>query len=133
MVTTWHDIIHMMWCMELWCTLPMVKPINSLIGCILIFKWNRKMYMLGYVQTDSIHSVHLLHHIFIGWWYLRLITYHHECVYGWSSCSYLRSYSILIVLVGILMLIFDHWLMSWNSYGHPRLWHAMSRGNKIFW
>jgi hypothetical protein len=36
-IEQWHDIIHMMWWMESWCTHPMVKPENILIRCIICF------------------------------------------------------------------------------------------------
>jgi hypothetical protein len=37
--------------MRSWCVLPIVKPENNLIRCILNFQWNHGTYMLCYVQT----------------------------------------------------------------------------------
>jgi len=41
----------------------MVKLRSNLIRYILSFQWNHETYVLGYVQTNSIH---LLHHILIA-------------------------------------------------------------------
>jgi len=74
--------------MKLWHTLPMVKPENSLIWCIISFQWNHETYMLGYVQMDSIHSSHLLHHILVGRWYLWFTT----CRLGFVGGFYIHIY-----------------------------------------
>jgi hypothetical protein len=111
-----HDVVD-----ESWCTFSIMKPGSSLIGCVRNFEWNHGTYMFGYIQMDSIHSGYLLHHILIGWWYWWFKICHWECVWGWSSCSYLWLYTILIVQVGIYVFVFDCWFMSWSSCGSLKL------------
>jgi hypothetical protein len=53
-----------------------VKPRNTLTVCILTFQLNQGTCVLGYVQTDSTHSGHLLPFILVGWSYSRFITCH---------------------------------------------------------
>jgi len=65
------------------------------------FQWKHIMYMLGYVQTYSIHSGHLLYYILVDWKYSWFTTCHRGCVWDQSSCSCLWSYLILIIRVGI--------------------------------
>ena len=74
--STWHEIIHMMWWMESWCTHPMVKFGKIWIRCILIFQWNQGTYVLGYIPIDSIYSGYLLVLIFVGRRYSQLTTCH---------------------------------------------------------
>jgi hypothetical protein len=96
LLSTWHDTNHMMWWMEWWCTLLMVKHRNTLIVCILSFQWNQWMCILGYVHTNSIHSSHLMLLILVGQLYSRFRTCYWGCVWGRSLCFYLWSYLILI-------------------------------------
>jgi hypothetical protein len=49
----------MMWWIESWCTLLMVKPENILIGCILSFQWNHVMYILGYMHVVYIMELYV--------------------------------------------------------------------------
>jgi hypothetical protein len=60
--------------------LSTVKRGNSLTVCILTFKLNQGMCVLGCVQTDSTHLGHLLLLILVGQSYSQFITCHRECV-----------------------------------------------------
>jgi hypothetical protein len=97
LLSTWHDTNHMMRWMEWWCIFPMVKHGNTLTVCILTFQQNQETCILGYVQTNSIYSGHLLLLILVVRLYSRFTTCHRVCVWGWSLCFYLRSYLVLII------------------------------------
>jgi len=49
LLSTWHDIIHIMRLMKSWCIFFMVKFGSNLIICILSFQWNHKTYILVWV------------------------------------------------------------------------------------
>jgi hypothetical protein len=46
--------------------LPTAKHGNTITVCILTFQLNKQICILGYVQTDSTHSGHLLLLILVG-------------------------------------------------------------------
>jgi hypothetical protein len=96
---TWHHLYDAV--NEWWYTISMVKHINILIWCILSFLWNQRACVLCYIRTNSIYLGNLLLFILVIWWYAQFTICHLGCVWGWSSCFYLQSYSILIVWVGI--------------------------------
>jgi hypothetical protein len=97
LLSIWHDTNHMIRWMEWWCIFLTVKHVNTLTVSILTFQLNQGTCVLGYIQTDSIHSRYFLVLIFVGRLYSRFITCHWGCVWGRSSCFYLRSYPVLIV------------------------------------
>ena len=79
---TWHDTNHIISLMEWWCIFLTTKHENTLIVCILTFQLNQGTYILGFVQTDSTNSGHLLLLILIGRSYLHFITCYQGCVWG---------------------------------------------------
>jgi hypothetical protein len=101
LLSTWHGTNHMMRLIEWWCILLTAKRRNTLTLCIITFQLNQGTCVLGCVQTNSIHSGHLLLLILVGRSYWRFITCHWGWVWGWSSCFYLWSYQVRAARAGI--------------------------------